>query len=67
MSEQISEYTRKNPDCHREKIGSDIVLFLKEIVEVDGVVDDREAVAIERVERILMKKSIREKLQKIVQ
>ena len=51
----------------REKIGSDIVLFLKEIVEVDGVVDDREAVAIERVERILMKKSIREKLQKIVQ
>jgi len=61
LSEQISEYTRKNPDCNREKICKDIIQFLKEIIEVDGVIDEREEMALERAEKILMKGSILEK------
>ncbi len=66
VSEQISKYTRKNPDCNREKISKDIIEFLKEIIEVDGVIDEREEMAIERVESILMKSTVLDRVERFV-
>lgn len=47
----LSSFARDNPDCNTDAMLTDIIAFLREIMEADGHIDEREEMAIERVER----------------
>jgi uncharacterized tellurite resistance protein B-like protein len=68
----LATFKKENPDCDYESMTKDVLIFLKEIIEVDGVVDEREEMALERVETVFnnvdkfsVKKNLMLNLQKI--
>ncbi len=52
VAEQLARFKKQNPDCNYSTMAKEIVAFLKELSEADGVVDEREEMAIEKVEEI---------------
>lgn len=48
----LAEFKRKNPDCNAEAMGAEILGFLEEIAEADGVFTERQAAAIAEVARV---------------
>lgn len=48
----LGAFARENPDCNASLMLADIVSFLREIMEADGYIDEREEMAIERVEKV---------------
>lgn len=52
VAEQLARFKKQNPDCNYATMASEILAFLKELSEVDGVVDEREEMAIEKVQAI---------------
>ncbi|KKM87969.1 hypothetical protein LCGC14_1263500 [marine sediment metagenome] len=48
----LGAFARDNPDCKASLMLADIKSFLREIVEADGRIDEREEMAIERVENV---------------
>lgn len=52
LAQTLAEFKNKNPDCNYKSMSQEIIKFLKEITEADGRVDEREEMAIERVEAI---------------
>lgn len=49
MAKSLAEFQAANPDCNGEAMQSELMAFLKEVVEADGVLDERENLAIEAV------------------
>lgn len=47
----ITDFIRENPDCNQAEIAKGIVEFLKEIVEVDGIINEDEARILELSEK----------------
>lgn len=52
VAEHLAEFKKQNPDCNYSTMAKEILAFLKELSQVDGVVDEREELAIEKVEEI---------------
>ena len=52
VAEQLANFKKENPDCNYSTMASEILVFLKDLSAVDGVVDEREELAIEKVEAI---------------
>lgn len=48
----LGAFARDNPDCKANVMLADILAFLREIMEADGRIDEREEMAIERVEKV---------------
>ena len=48
----LAEYKLKNPDCNYEAMSAEVLRFLTEIGEADGILDDAEKAAISEVGRI---------------
>lgn len=48
----LGAFTRDNPDCKAEVMLADIKALLCEVMEADGRIDEREEMAIERVEKV---------------
>lgn len=48
----LGAFTRDNPDCNASKMLADMIAFLHEVMEADGRIDEREEMAIERVEKV---------------
>ncbi len=48
----LGSFARDNPDCKANTMLADIKSFLREVMESDGRVDEREEMAIERVEKV---------------
>lgn len=48
----LGAFARDNPDCKANVMLSDINRFLREVMEADGRIDEREEMAIERVEKV---------------
>lgn len=46
----LAAFARDNPDCKADVMLADIRLFLRDVMEADGYIDEREEMAIERVE-----------------
>lgn len=72
ISTALATFKKENPDCHYESMTREVLNFLKEIIEADGIVDEREEMALERVETVFnnvnklsVKKSLMLNLQKI--
>ncbi len=52
IAKQIAKFVKTNPDCNFQHITKDIIAFLWEIAGADDRVDDREELAIEKIESI---------------
>jgi uncharacterized tellurite resistance protein B-like protein len=48
----LGAFARDNPDCKAGAMLADIKSFLHEVMEADGRIDEREEMAIERVEKV---------------
>lgn len=48
----LSAFARDNPDCKANVMLADIKSFLRDVMEADGRIDEREEMAIERVEKL---------------
>jgi len=51
-AESLAEVAKENPDCNFKSMSEEILGFLRNITEVDGRIDEREEMAIERIESI---------------
>lgn len=49
----LAKFQVDSPDCNAEAMRADLIRFLREIAEADGVLDEREEMAIERVGAVL--------------
>lgn len=50
VAEQLAKFKKDNPDCNYSTMSKEIVSFLQELSEVDGAIDEREEMAIEKVQ-----------------
>lgn len=48
----LGAFARDNPDCKADVMLSDIKSFLRDVMDADGRIDEREEMAIERVEKV---------------
>ncbi len=52
VADELVTYKKSNPDCNYAVMTKDLVDFLREVMESDGVVDEREELVLKRVEGI---------------
>lgn len=48
----LAAFARDNPDCKARVMLANITSFLKDVVDADGRIDEREDMAIERIEKV---------------
>ena len=51
-AETLAAFVRDNPDCKAKVMLADIKSFLRDVMEADGRIDEREEMAIERIEKV---------------
>lgn len=49
----LARYKRESPDCNYRAMSEEILSFLREVMEADGLIDEREEMAIECIARVL--------------
>lgn len=52
VAQALAEYKKRNPDCNHKEMAKEILNFLHDIMVVDGRIDEREEMAIEKVRSI---------------
>lgn len=52
VADELVAYKKSNPDCNYAVMSRELVAFLREVMESDGVVDEREELVLKRVEGI---------------
>ena len=52
VAEQLIEYKKTNPDCNYSVMSDDLLVFLREVIEADGEIDEREEQALREVKLI---------------
>jgi uncharacterized tellurite resistance protein B-like protein len=57
MANSLAEFSRQNPDCNFQAIQAELRKLLTEIAEADGHLDEREEMAIERIENSLRERN----------
>lgn len=48
----LARYKRESPDCNYRAMTQEVLRFLQEVIEADGVVDEREIKAVERIAQV---------------
>jgi tellurite resistance protein len=68
LTKTFAEFSKANPDCNYQKMTEDLVAFSQRVVEADGIIDEREELALEKIESIFIETGrifTKENLQKI--
>jgi hypothetical protein len=68
LAKTFAEFSKANPDCNYQKMTEDLVAFIQRVVEADGIIDEREELALEKIESIFLETGrifSKENLQKI--
>jgi len=52
VAENLAQFKKDNPDCNYSSMAKEIIGFLQEVIEADCRIDEREEMALERVDRI---------------
>lgn len=52
VATSLAEYKKQNPDCNYDEMTKELSEFLMEIAESNGIIDEREEMAIEKVRQI---------------
>ncbi len=55
VAQTLAEFQKGNPDCNYKSMSKEILIFLNNIMEADGMIDEREEMAIEKVQDIFEK------------
>lgn len=53
LASDLAAFTEANPDCNASAMQAELLAFLRELIAADGVVDEREELALEAIERVL--------------
>lgn len=48
----LAQYKRESPDCNYRAMSQELLRFLREVMEADGIIDEREELAIAQISRI---------------
>lgn len=49
IAKALADFQAASPDCNSEAMQSELVTFLREVVEADGILDEREELAVDAV------------------
>ena len=52
LAKTLAEFQKQNPDCNFKSMAKEISYFLRNVIEADGIIDEREEMAIEKIEDI---------------
>lgn len=52
LARSIAAFQAGNPDCNGAAMQAELMTFLREVIAADGVIDEREELAIEAIERV---------------
>lgn len=52
VAQFLAEFQKNNPDCNFEEMTKEILFLLREVIEADGKIDEREELAVEKIESI---------------
>lgn len=52
LAQSLAEFKKHNKDCNFKAMSREIVDFLREVIEADGRIDEREEMAIEKVQAV---------------
>lgn len=52
IARTLAEFQRANPDCRADAMQAELLAFLRDVVEADGVLDEREELAIDAIAAI---------------
>jgi len=52
ISEQLARFKKANPDCNYRSMSREIITFINGVAEADGFLDEREEMAVERVDAV---------------
>jgi uncharacterized tellurite resistance protein B-like protein len=53
LAQDLAQFEAANPDCNAPAMQAELMRFLRELVAADGVLDEREELALEAIERVL--------------
>ena len=53
LAHDLAQFQAANPDCNAPAMQAELMRFLRELVAADGVLDEREELALEAIERVL--------------
>lgn len=53
LAHDLAQFEAANPDCNAPAMQAELMRFLRELVAADGVLDEREELALEAIERVL--------------
>ena len=57
LATEIAVFTARNPDCNAVAMLGEIIIFLRELIMADGIIDEREELAVEAIERMFAESS----------
>lgn len=52
LAADLAQFQAANPDCNASAMQAELMNFLRELIAADGVIDEREELAIETIERV---------------
>ena len=52
VAKTLAEFKKENPDCNYKSMSKEILTFLQNLIESDGRIDEREEMAIEKIQAI---------------
>lgn len=52
ISERLARFKKANPDCNYQSMSKEIITFISGVAEADGFLDEREEMAVERVNAV---------------
>lgn len=52
VAQYLAEFQKSNPDCNFDEMSREVLVLLREVIEADGMIDEREDMAIEKVASI---------------
>lgn len=56
IARSLADFKRSNPDCNAKKIADDLMVFLSDMISIDGIIDPREEAAIVEIREMLYSK-----------
>lgn len=57
ITRDLAQFQAANPDCNAPAMQASLMKFLRDLVATDGVIDEREELALEAIERVMQEES----------
>lgn len=54
LATTFAEFSKVNPDCNYQEMTRDLIEFIGKVIESDGIIDEREELALEKIQAIFL-------------